>query len=69
MARPAAQVGKLAVQAGTPLHVLQELGGWECVTVESVNRTRIVVFLSAEDRRNVFECNCTRLYTRFRKDE
>lgn len=26
-------------------------------------------FLSEEDRRNVFECNCTRLYSRFRKDE
>jgi 4-oxalmesaconate hydratase len=26
-------------------------------------------FLSEQDRRNVFECNCTRLYTRFRKDE
>lgn len=25
-------------------------------------------FLSEEDRRNVFECNCTRLYSRFRKD-
>jgi 4-oxalmesaconate hydratase len=25
--------------------------------------------LSEQDRRNVFECNCTRLYTRFRKDE
>jgi 4-oxalmesaconate hydratase len=25
-------------------------------------------FLSEEDKRNVFECNCTRLYTRFRKD-
>lgn len=28
-----------------------------------------IAFLSAEDRRNVFECNCTRLYSRFRKDE
>lgn len=27
-----------------------------------------IELLSAEDRRNVFECNCTRLYTRFRKD-
>jgi 4-oxalmesaconate hydratase len=27
-----------------------------------------IAFLSEEDRRNVFECNCTRLYTRFRKD-
>lgn len=26
-------------------------------------------FLTEQDRRNVFECNCTRLYTRFRKDE
>ncbi|RZL59308.1 MAG: amidohydrolase, partial [Variovorax sp.] len=26
-------------------------------------------FLTEEDRRNVFECNCTRLYSRFRKDE
>ena len=25
-------------------------------------------FLSDEDRRNVYECNCTRLYSRFRKD-
>ncbi|MGO4392453.1 amidohydrolase family protein [Variovorax sp. M-6] len=25
-------------------------------------------FLSEEDRRNIFECNCTRLYSRFRKD-
>lgn len=25
-------------------------------------------FLSDEDRRNIFECNCTRLYSRFRKD-
>lgn len=25
-------------------------------------------FLTEEDRRNVFECNCTRLYSRFRKD-
>ncbi|WP_374249802.1 amidohydrolase family protein [Thermomonas sp.] len=24
--------------------------------------------LTEQDRRNVFECNCTRLYTRFRKD-
>jgi 4-oxalmesaconate hydratase len=24
--------------------------------------------LSDEDRRNIFECNCTRLYSRFRKD-
>ena len=28
-----------------------------------------IAFLSEEDRRNVFECNCTRLYSRFRKDE
>jgi len=28
-----------------------------------------IAFLSEEDRRNVFECNCTRLYTRFRKDD
>jgi 4-oxalmesaconate hydratase len=27
-----------------------------------------IAFLSEEDRRNVFECNCTRLYSRFRKD-
>jgi 4-oxalmesaconate hydratase len=26
-------------------------------------------FLSDQDRRNVFECNCTRLYSRFRTDE
>lgn len=26
-------------------------------------------FLSADDRRNVFECNCTRLYSRFRTNE
>ncbi len=25
-------------------------------------------FLSAEDRRNIFECNCTRLYNRFKAD-
>jgi 4-oxalmesaconate hydratase len=25
-------------------------------------------FLSDEDKRNVFECNCTKLYSRFRKD-
>jgi 4-oxalmesaconate hydratase len=28
-----------------------------------------IAFLSEEDRRNVFECNCTRLYSRFRKDD
>ncbi len=28
-----------------------------------------IAFLTEEDRRNVFECNCTRLYSRFRKDE
>ena len=28
-----------------------------------------ISFLSEEDRRNIFECNCTRLYNRFRKDE
>jgi len=28
-----------------------------------------ISFLSEQDRRNVFECNCTRLYSRFRKDE
>lgn len=27
-----------------------------------------ISFLSAQDRRNIFECNCTRLYSRFRKD-
>lgn len=27
-----------------------------------------ISFLSAEDRHNIFECNCTRLYSRFRKD-
>jgi 4-oxalmesaconate hydratase len=27
-----------------------------------------ISFLSAKDRENVFECNCTRLYSRFRKD-
>lgn len=27
-----------------------------------------IAFLTEEDRRNIFECNCTRLYTRFRKD-
>ena len=26
-----------------------------------------IAFLSEQDRRNVFECNCTRLYTRFQK--
>ena len=31
MARSAAYLGELALQAGTPLHALQELGGWECV--------------------------------------
>ncbi len=28
-----------------------------------------IAFLSDADRRNIFECNCTRLYTRFRNDE
>lgn len=28
-----------------------------------------ISFLSEEDRRNIFECNCTKLYSRFRKDE
>lgn len=28
-----------------------------------------ISFLTEEDRRNIFECNCTRLYSRFRKDE
>jgi 4-oxalmesaconate hydratase len=28
-----------------------------------------IALLSEEDRRNVFECNCTRLYSRFRKDD
>jgi 4-oxalmesaconate hydratase len=28
-----------------------------------------IAFLSEQDRRNVFECNCVRLYSRFRKDE
>jgi 4-oxalmesaconate hydratase len=28
-----------------------------------------ISFLSEQDRRNIFECNCTRLYSRFRKDE
>ncbi|MES2976321.1 MAG: amidohydrolase family protein [Pseudomonadota bacterium] len=28
-----------------------------------------ISFLSDEDRRNIFECNCTKLYSRFRKDE
>jgi 4-oxalmesaconate hydratase len=28
-----------------------------------------IAFLSAEDKRNVFECNCTRLYNRLRRDE
>ncbi|MDB6001298.1 MAG: amidohydrolase [Rhizobacter sp.] len=27
-----------------------------------------IAFLTEEDRRNVFECNCTRLYSRFKKD-
>jgi len=27
-----------------------------------------ISFLSEQDRRNIFECNCTRLYSRFRKD-
>ena len=27
-----------------------------------------ISFLSEEDRRNIFECNCTRLYSRFKKD-
>lgn len=27
-----------------------------------------ISFLSAQDRENIFECNCTRLYSRFRKD-
>lgn len=28
-----------------------------------------ISFLSEEDRRNIFECNCTKLYSRFKKDE
>ncbi len=28
-----------------------------------------IPFLSEEDRRDIFECNCTRLYTRFRRDD
>ena len=28
-----------------------------------------IEFLTDEDRKNIFECNCTRLYSRFRKDE
>jgi 4-oxalmesaconate hydratase len=28
-----------------------------------------IEFLSEQDKRNVFECNCTKLYSRFRKDE
>lgn len=28
-----------------------------------------IAFLNEQDRRNIFECNCTRLYSRFRKDE
>ena len=28
-----------------------------------------MALLSEQDRRNVFECNCVRLYSRFRKDE
>ncbi len=28
-----------------------------------------IPFLSEEDRRDIFECNCTRLYSRFRRDE
>jgi len=28
-----------------------------------------ISFLSDEDRKNIFECNCTKLYSRFRKDE
>jgi 4-oxalmesaconate hydratase len=28
-----------------------------------------IAFLTDEDRKNIFECNCTRLYSRFRKDE
>lgn len=27
-----------------------------------------IPFLTEQDRRNVFECNCTKLYSRFRKD-
>jgi 4-oxalmesaconate hydratase len=27
-----------------------------------------ISFLSDEDRRNIFECNCTRLYSRFKRD-
>lgn len=27
-----------------------------------------ISFLTAQDRANIFECNCTRLYSRFRKD-
>jgi 4-oxalmesaconate hydratase len=28
-----------------------------------------ISFLSEEDKKNIFECNCTRLYSRFYKDE
>ena len=28
-----------------------------------------IPFLTEEDRRDIFECNCTRLYSRFRRDE
>lgn len=28
-----------------------------------------ISFLSAEDKKNIFECNCTKLYSRFKKDE
>jgi 4-oxalmesaconate hydratase len=27
-----------------------------------------ISFLSAEDKKNIFECNCTKLYSRFKKD-
>lgn len=28
-----------------------------------------ITFLTEEDKRNIFECNCTRLYSRFRRDD
>ena len=28
-----------------------------------------IPFLSDDDKRDIFECNCTRLYSRFRRDE
>jgi 4-oxalmesaconate hydratase len=40
--------------------------GWDFDDLKPVIES--IAFLSEQDRRDVFECNCTRLYTRFQKD-